>query len=658
MEASSGGAQPSAYRNQPLHLGEIRLLTIETTNEPCLRHVFPWIPLELRLVTTRRKLKDKPDFDAVSYVWGTAPASISIPCNDGSILITPTAHHMLGFLRLQDRPFWIDAICINQDDDDEKAEQISLMRQIYAKASYVVVWMGALNSSIQSFMLDFPRVSLLAKSWTPKHPFGADDTHWRGTDWPDEVAQFWEGAYHLLYHEWFRRLWTFQEILLAQNSVLLVETLWIHAEDFFKFVYEGVYEPGGYMLFNAVMASRIVDNSVSSDFAYNACRTISQYGETFRKSASIVLTVNVAGVMQDLQFRSVKEGVDRVWAIVGLLEQSLQEQLKPLVDYSETGRTRYWKTYIQFSKAVFVTGQSLSLLTLPPTLERPDLVLPTWCSDFSKSATCKTLLDGYWNAPVCNMGSMEQLILIEGIGDGERSRARRDTILNSLKKSISIIQDDSRLQISGFIVDTISEVIKEPQLAGQLDYTRNNNWEHWTVDNPVHTAHMDVHVRALSLARRLFQESDSDRSGLMHYFMCCICDCRVAGDLETAYKDAMTVLTSGGHQYYNSLDPARRERGFAFLMQIVISTGHSFFASKSGRFGIAHPGCKPGDKVCAFYGGEPLYILRWPEIQGISRAEHADEPAVYCGAAFIPYLMEQHERDEARLGDDEMFHIR
>jgi hypothetical protein len=80
--------------------------------------------------------------------------------------------------------------------------------------------------------------------------------------------------------------------------------------------------------------------------------------------------------------------------------------------------------------------------------------------------------------------------------------------------------------------------------------------------------------------------------------------------------------------------------------------GHSFFATEGGRFGIANPGCKPGDKVCAFYGGEALYMLRWPG------ANDRSGNAEFCGAAFIPPLMEQHQRDEARLGEDEIFHIR
>jgi hypothetical protein len=655
MATASEGANQSPYRNQPLRPGEIRLLTIEPAN---LQHVFPWLPLEFRIVTTCRKLEDKPDFDAVSYVWGTTPASISIPCNDGSILVTPTAHHMLGFLRLQKGPLWIDALCINQGDEVEKATQIPLMRQIYANASYVVVWMGALTSAVERFMLEFPRVLLLAESWTPYHPSGTEDLDWRGADWPAENDAFWVGAYHLLHNEWFRRLWTFQEIVLAREAVFLVEHCWIYAYDLFAFIRKGSFTSGGFMFFNPVTASRIVNKAVVPEFAFKACLTIIYYNQIWREEsfATPIRTTDIAHILHSLRSRSVKERVDRVWAIAGLLEQNLQDQLMPLVDYSEQGRMEYWRTYVHFTKAVIVTGQSLSLLSLPPTGERPDSALPTWCADFSKPGVCLFVFNRTWNLPVHIVQPAKQLLLVAGGDDVERSHAKQNTILNHPKKSTWVSEDGRWLHTCGFTVDTISEVVEAAPPAVQTGDPRDSSWAQWKEANPDHTAVMTVLARALSLACRV--SSRSNNNGPLQYFLCCLLDYHVTEDIERAYEDALVMMKSGGYHYYMTLDPVRREQGYAWTRQLTIITGHSFFATEGGRFGIAHPGCEAGDKVCTFYGGETLYILRWPQIEGLSSAEHVNEPATYRGAAFIPYLMEQHERDGARLGDDEMFTIR
>ena len=198
---SNSGPQKSPYHDQPLGPGEIRLLTIETrtdtTNEPSLRHVFPWMSsvVTLRLVTRRHKLEDKPEFNALSYVWGTAPASIEVPCNESQLRVTPSAYEMLEQLQPQNiRPFWIDAICIDQQNAEEKATQIPLMRHIYAHAAYVVIWMAALNPSIRVFMLGFPRVLNLANNRTPKTAEW-NNPGWRGQNWPRDDDKFWEGLY-------------------------------------------------------------------------------------------------------------------------------------------------------------------------------------------------------------------------------------------------------------------------------------------------------------------------------------------------------------------------------------------------------------------------------------------------------------------------------
>jgi hypothetical protein len=51
---------------------------------------------------------------------------------------------MLRYLRKRnfERYLWIDAICINQADADEKGMQFTMMGSIYAQASRVLIWLG------------------------------------------------------------------------------------------------------------------------------------------------------------------------------------------------------------------------------------------------------------------------------------------------------------------------------------------------------------------------------------------------------------------------------------------------------------------------------------------------------------------------------------
>lgn len=85
-----------------------------------------------------------PIYEALSYTWGTEPPIHRIFCNGQNFAIRPNLFHALRRLRYRTKPrlLWIDAICIDQDNADEKNLQIPLMRSIYMSASQVLVWLG------------------------------------------------------------------------------------------------------------------------------------------------------------------------------------------------------------------------------------------------------------------------------------------------------------------------------------------------------------------------------------------------------------------------------------------------------------------------------------------------------------------------------------
>lgn len=89
-------------------------------------------------------------FEALSYVWGsnTKDRSVFVLPNDArsvaTLNVTASLHEAL--VRLRDpwfeRLLWADAICINQEDWDERECQVRIMERVYASASRVLVWLG------------------------------------------------------------------------------------------------------------------------------------------------------------------------------------------------------------------------------------------------------------------------------------------------------------------------------------------------------------------------------------------------------------------------------------------------------------------------------------------------------------------------------------
>lgn len=79
-------------------------------------------------------LRTCPKFTALSYVWGPyAPEVDTIDCNGQTYPITRNCCAALRSIRALYGPttIWVDAICINQQNEAEKISQIQLMEEIY-----------------------------------------------------------------------------------------------------------------------------------------------------------------------------------------------------------------------------------------------------------------------------------------------------------------------------------------------------------------------------------------------------------------------------------------------------------------------------------------------------------------------------------------------
>jgi len=117
----------------------------------------------LRLRLQHFDLRQAPAYLALSYVWGDIGCERPINVNGSSLGITngvrDALYHIynlslcfeegLGRKTGKGRKklfLWIDAICINQKDMDEKAEQVPRMAEIYSSAFTVLVWLGTIQN--------------------------------------------------------------------------------------------------------------------------------------------------------------------------------------------------------------------------------------------------------------------------------------------------------------------------------------------------------------------------------------------------------------------------------------------------------------------------------------------------------------------------------
>ena len=139
--ALSNVASGREYRYSALDSAQkIRLLR--------LRKATPFSRMTCTLTVT--PLNSAPSFEAVSYTWAGQVADHYITLEDGCWLtVTENAfniiHERASFLK--PRYVWLDAICINQSDPNEKQSQVEMMGQIYGTASRVLAWLGNRHSN-------------------------------------------------------------------------------------------------------------------------------------------------------------------------------------------------------------------------------------------------------------------------------------------------------------------------------------------------------------------------------------------------------------------------------------------------------------------------------------------------------------------------------
>ncbi|KAH8702916.1 heterokaryon incompatibility protein-domain-containing protein, partial [Phaeosphaeriaceae sp. PMI808] len=98
----------------------------------------------IRCSITPFDLTTAPAFENLSYCWGNVAQKKLIECNKRPFQVTNNLYSALQHLRYKDkeRILWIDAICINQEDWNERSAQVVIMRNIYQRAERVLVWLG------------------------------------------------------------------------------------------------------------------------------------------------------------------------------------------------------------------------------------------------------------------------------------------------------------------------------------------------------------------------------------------------------------------------------------------------------------------------------------------------------------------------------------
>jgi Heterokaryon incompatibility protein (HET) len=180
---------------------------------------------------------DCPQYKALSYTWGSPiygreehfASTSTIVCNNQLLSVGLNLMDALEQLCTSgyEGYIWIDAICINQQNVDERNAQVVLMGDIYSCASEVIVWLGKDTAFLSDVEWLHNKTLLLAEARDLLNQLKINDAQTllypiNGTDETSrELLAKWEGYWRFFEcRTWFTRAWTVQEFALASSIVI------------------------------------------------------------------------------------------------------------------------------------------------------------------------------------------------------------------------------------------------------------------------------------------------------------------------------------------------------------------------------------------------------------------------------------------------------
>ncbi|KAI1609120.1 heterokaryon incompatibility protein-domain-containing protein [Exophiala viscosa] len=173
-----------------------------------------------------------PSYCAISHCWGKRDLTHAIVCDGKRLPITAAVHALFAQIQKSDdleKTIWIDAVCINQDSPEERAQQVLLMKDIFSKAQLTIVYFGEPERAkdVPAMLELGDKIIEMARKTPPKH-LKEEDLVSNGL--PSLGDTSWTTLANFFCLPWFNRVWIVQEYVLANVITFLYGEHWIPHE--------------------------------------------------------------------------------------------------------------------------------------------------------------------------------------------------------------------------------------------------------------------------------------------------------------------------------------------------------------------------------------------------------------------------------------------
>jgi hypothetical protein len=454
--------------------GEIRLLRLlprSSSPETPLVQVEKNIPINCDLYPISFQEAKNQGYEALSYTWGNEEERPSILVNGTEVPVTINLHVALEHLRRETSEvvLWVDALCINQTDNDEKSGQLNMMTEIYACAKNTRVWLGPADETSDEIMVELAQIGqtvvdrgaldhfIRTTTLHIRDPAGASQAEDQAKNLVEDMLQnsliqvndslrLLKGFRSLLLRSYWSRVWILQEIVVSRNVEVYYGTLKIE----FKLLYAAML----YIIYMRIFLSTQLGTSLMALLEASGdgnlppdCELEAQFeivnAAEMPPSANLVsgmrlryhepapedsnTKLNLIQLLARICVgREAGDPRDRIWALLGMAAD--KDVLRIVPDYKDTDKCA---AYCNAARAMIISGH-VDILAFSQWKET-DQTMPSWVPDWEKEVK-EPFGQFPWDTPYSASGNAR--------------------FLKHLDQTIPI----SHLKINGFLVDSIESL--------------------------------------------------------------------------------------------------------------------------------------------------------------------------------------------------------
>ncbi|KAH9204255.1 heterokaryon incompatibility protein-domain-containing protein [Leptodontidium sp. 2 PMI_412] len=625
-------ALPTTFEYLPLPKGHVRFL------KSIAQATHPMASLE------SHSLEDPPDYIAISYCWDpTSQKRGMFLCNKDSLLsnksfaVSETVLEVLNQVNAG-QLVWIDQICINQGDEDEKLDQIYRMGKIYSKATKVFIWLGPTANesdlaleSMEGMLHQVMRLNeaTAAREDLPLNLASAINT---------KHGQIYG---HLFSRPWFRRLWTMQEALLARELVVMCG----YREVDFELLVALAYQVHLYGSLDIIQLPGVSTKGMNDAIiGILSLHNLRPQNASVRELMDGFSYHRFRMLVTESRQRLVTMDADRVHALMGVAPQSIREEMAAVQKRYSKQTTA--QLYARFSICMLEHDSEWLFLSQAPSQERiPGL--PSWVPSM--------------DSPPSYASRLESRDFLAGISEGTR---------HLIKRYIT----PTELCANGFRVATISEIV--PQTA--FTETRPDMKHNEMCNEATHLWHQQAirlcqktyglgpdqsprfQATILLAASRANPAMDGNAVEAYHLFQkACSFRAEILRRIQTGEVEVppnWATLPNGSALFVDRVVTLDRQElsvqeyqtllDFSTAMALACA-GRPYIATSEQLLGLGCPGIQAGDVVVVLYGCTVPYVMR----------PRRDGSMEFVGDCYVHGLMNGEELLRDERNEDEMFRI-